>query len=74
MIKLGHNPNFEGGNLGKYWKLGKVLEKCQNYSFSDIFWDILNKMKDNLGQESVKGGFYPSRAELEQFPLISLEK
>ena len=23
--------------------------------FLDIFWDILNKMKDNLGHECVKG-------------------
>ena len=28
-----------------------MLEKCQNYKFFDIFWDILNKMKDNLEQE-----------------------
>ena len=28
-------------------KFGKV--------FFDIFWNILNKMKDNLGQECVKG-------------------
>ena len=31
------------------------FEKCQNYRFLDIFWDILNKMKDKLGQECVKG-------------------
>ena len=31
-------------------------------------------MKDNLGQEYVKGGFYPSKAKLEQLPLMSLEK
>ena len=33
-----------------------MLGKCQNYRFFDIFWDILNKMKDNLGQECVKEG------------------
>ena len=30
----------------------------------DIFLDILHKMKGNLGQERVKGGFYPSRAKV----------
>ena len=30
-----------------------MLEKCQNYKFFDIFWDIINKMKDNLEQEWV---------------------
>ena len=30
-------------------------------------------MKDNLDEECVKGGFYPSRAKLEQLPLISME-
>ena len=28
--------------------------KMSNYRFFDIFWDILDKMKDSLGQESVK--------------------
>ena len=37
-------------------QIWEVLKKCQNYRFFDIFWDILNKMKDNLGQECVKGG------------------
>ena len=40
---------------GERCKFGKVLEKCQNYRFLYIFWDILDKMKDNLGQECVKG-------------------
>ena len=31
-------------------------------------------MKENLGQESVKNGFYLSSAKLEQLLLISLEK
>ena len=35
-------------------KFGKVL-KCQNYRVFDIFWDILNKTKDNLCQGCVKG-------------------
>ena len=54
--------------MGKCWKKVKII------GFFYIFWDILNKMKDNLGQKYVKGGFYPSRAKLEQLPLISLEK
>ena len=40
----------------KMFKFGKVLEKCQNYRFLDIFCDILNKMKDNLGQKCIKEG------------------
>ena len=44
-----------------------MLEKCQNYRFFDIFLDILDKMKENLGQERVKREFYPSRARLEDF-------
>ena len=41
---------------GERCKFGKVLDKCQNYSFFDIFWDILDKMKNNLSQECVKEG------------------
>ena len=33
-----------------------MLNKCQNYRFFDIFLDILDKMKENLGQEHVEGG------------------
>ena len=40
---------------GKRCKFGEVLEKCQNCMFFDIFWDILDKIKVNLGQECVKG-------------------
>ena len=42
---------------GRRCKFGKVLEKCQNYSFFfNIFSnDILDKIKNNLGQECVKG-------------------
>ena len=37
----------------KFWK---VLKKCQNLlGFFYIFWDILNKMKDNLCQKCVIG-------------------
>ena len=34
----------------KKCKFGEVLGKCQNYRFFDIFLDIPDKMKDNLGQ------------------------
>ena len=33
-----------------------MLEKCQKYWFFDIFWDILDEMKGNLGNDYVKGG------------------
>ena len=37
-------------------KFGKVLKKCENYRFFDIFLDILHKMKENLDQEHVRRG------------------
>ena len=37
-------------------QIWESVGKCQNYRVFDIFWDILNKMKDNLGQECVKEG------------------
>ena len=55
-------------------QIWKSVGKYQNYRFFDIFWDILDRLKDSLGQECVKGSFYPSREKLEQLPLISLEK
>ena len=47
------------GFLSKIWegercKFGEVLGKCRNYRFFDIFWDILDKGKGNLGEECVK--------------------
>ena len=52
----------------------KVLKKCQNYRFLDISWDILNKIKDNLGRECAKERLLSfKRTNLEQFLLISLE-
>ena len=51
---------------GEICKFEKVLGKCQNYRFFDIFWNILNKLKDNLRQECVEGGFYPSKEKLEK--------
>ena len=53
MIKFRIYPKIWQGERSKF---GKVLEKCQNYRFLDILWDILDKMKDNLGQECVKRG------------------
>ena len=40
---------------GKGANLGKLFEKCQNYRFLDIISVILNKMKDTLDQECIKG-------------------
>ena len=51
MIKFMIHPKIWEG---EWYKYGKVMEKCQNYRFLDIFWDILNKMKNNLGQECLK--------------------
>ena len=53
MIKFKINPKIWEG---EWCKFGKVLEQCQNYRFFEIFWDILNKMKNNLGQECLKEG------------------
>ena len=33
------------------------VAKCQHYRFLDIFWDILDKRKGNLGKEFVKREF-----------------
>ena len=55
-MHIGGYDQIEGlpQNLeGERGKFGKVLEKCQIICFFDIFWEILNKMKDNLGQECV---------------------
>ena len=37
-------------------QISESVGKCQNHRFYNIFRDILNKMKDNLDQECVKGG------------------
>ena len=71
MIKFEISSKIWEGERCKFWK---VLGKCQNYRFFDIFLGILHKMKWNLSQECVKRGFYPIRAKLEQLPLIFLEK
>ena len=42
-----------------------MFEKCQKYRFFDIFWDILNKRKDNLGQKCLKGGLLSFQGKLE---------
>ena len=36
--------------------------------FFDIFWDILDKMKDNLGQECVKGELLSFQGKNETIP------
>ena len=66
MIKLHIHPKIQEGERCKF---GKVFEKCQNYRFFDIFWDILNKMKDNLGQECVKGGLLSFQGKIETIIL-----
>ena len=45
-----HLSIWEGGRC----KLGEVLENVKVVGFL-YFWDILDKMKGNLGQECVKG-------------------
>ena len=44
-------------------KFGKVLKNY--YRFFDIFWDILNKMKENLCQECGKGGLLSPQGKCE---------
>ena len=36
--------------------------------FFDIFWDILDKMKNNLGQECVKGAILSFQGKIETIP------
>ena len=50
-------------------QIWEMFKKCQNYRFFDIFWDILNKMKDNLGQECVKGGLLSFQGKYETIAL-----
>ena len=68
MIKFRIHPKFGRGEV-QIWEMSKLQD-------FDIFWDILDKMKDNLGQECVRGGggFNPSRTKLKQLPLIAWEK
>ena len=47
MIKFKIFPKIREGERCKF---GEVLEKCQNFRLLDIFWDVLDKMKGNLGQ------------------------
>ena len=44
--------NLGGGEVQNWESVGKNVRII---GFFDIFWDILNKMKDSLGQECVKG-------------------
>ena len=62
MIKFRiHRKIWEGSgaNLGKCWKNVKII------GFFEIFWDILNKMKDNFGQECVKLGLISFQGKIE---------
>ena len=44
--------------MGKCWDNVKIIG-------FDIFWDILNKMKDNLDQECVNGRFLSLQRKIE---------
>ena len=46
-------------------QIWESVKKCQNYRFFDIFWDILNKVKDNLDQECVKDGLLSFQGKFE---------
>ena len=48
MIKFRIHPKIWEKERCKGWK---SVKKCQNYRFFDIFWNILNKVKDNLGED-----------------------
>ena len=69
VYKVDGNPQLDSPD----WSMYSNIFNGQNYRFFDNFLEILKTMKDNLGQECVKGGFYPFRAKLKQLPLISLE-
>ena len=72
MIKFRIHPKIWEGERCKFWK---VLKNVKIYwVFFYIFWDILNKMKDNLCQKCVKGKHLSLQGKLKQFPLASLEK
>ena len=45
----------------------KRFKNVKIIGFFDIFRDITNKMKDNLGQESVKGGLLSFQCKIETF-------
>ena len=47
-------------------QIWESVGKCQNYS-------ILNKMKDSLGQECLKGKFLSFQGKIGKLPLISLK-
>ena len=35
-------------------QIWESVKNCQNYRFLKIFWDILDKMKSNFGQECIR--------------------
>ena len=68
MIKFRIHPKIRRGRGANL----EMLEKCKNYSFFFyIFWDIINEMKDNMGQECVKGVLLYFQSKI---GTISLEK
>ena len=54
-------------------KFGELLQNVKITSFY-IFWDILHRKKESLGQECVKRGLYSSIAKSKQLPQIYLQK
>ena len=63
--------------------MGNCLQNVKIIGFLDIFWDILNKMKDNVGQKCVKGELLSFQGKIETiahdflgkmtvFPLLTL--
>ena len=55
-------PKFRRGRGAN---LGNCLKNVKIIGFLDIFLDILNKMKDNLVQECVKGGLLSFQGKIE---------
>ena len=71
MIKFTFPPKIwegRGANLEKCWKNVKII------GFLIFFGTFKIKGRVIWIKNVQKGGFYPSRAKLEQLSLISLEK
>ena len=62
MIKFRIHPKSWEGERCKF---GKALEKCQNYRAFSIFWDISDKIKDNLHEKCVKGELLSFHGKIE---------
>ena len=58
----------------QWYDIVEVFGKCQNCRSFDIFWDILDKMRGNLGQECVKAGLLSFQGKIGTIALISFER